>query len=30
MTFDAILPAIVLVAMVGLMFLIFRGGKGGG
>jgi len=30
MSFEAILPVIVLVAMAGLMIFILRGGKGGG
>jgi len=30
MSFEAIVPVIVLVAMAGLMILILRGGKGGG
>ncbi len=30
MTFESLLPAVVLVAMAVLLFLILRGGKGGG
>jgi hypothetical protein len=30
MSLDAIVPVIAVLAMAGLMFLIIRGGKGGG